>query len=145
MNLPLPAVLLLYALMLLFVLFALFVGYWQWMVLRGRAMRNPDGSCDAWREQKILYGMALADICIAAPATLAGAGLALAGLRPGFYLLGMASFWFLWTNFMTTATSLRFERPKITPNWLLVFPFGAILGLVYILLSLVYFEELFCT
>ncbi len=56
---------------------------------------------------------------------------------------GMASFWFLWANTMTTITSLRFERPKITFQWVVVFPFGAVVGLSYLAWTVVHFELLF--
>jgi hypothetical protein len=55
----------------------------------------------------------------------------------------MASFWFLWANTMTTITSLRFERPKITFQWIVVFPFGAVVGLSYLAWTVVHFELLF--
>ena len=87
---------------------------WQLMVLRGRAMENPDGSVDDWHEQKLCYGIALADISIAVPVALVGIALIFVGRGLGYYLTGMVSFWFLWSNVMTTATSLRFEKPKMT-------------------------------
>lgn len=116
---------------------------WQILVLRGRSMKNPDGSADDWHEQKLCYGIALADIAIGIPAALAGIGLIFAGWRLGYYLTGLASFWFLWANVMTTATSLRFEKPKITLIWILTFPFGAVVGLVYIVWSIIYFDVIY--
>ncbi|MFC1990342.1 hypothetical protein ACFLVW_07330 [Chloroflexota bacterium] len=113
------------------------------MVLRGKSMKNPDGSVDDWHEQKIIYGIALADITIAIPVTFIGIALIFVGWRIGYYLTGLACFWFLWANVMTTATSLRFEKPKITLMWFIVFPLGAILGLSYIIWSLIYFQEIF--
>jgi len=72
-----------------------------------------------------------------------GIALIFMGWRIGYYLIGLASFWFLWTNVMTTATSLRFEKPQISLNWFIVFPFGALLALVYIVWSLICFQEIF--
>ena len=63
--------------------------------------------------------------------------------RRGLYALGMVSFWFVWANTMTTATSLRFERPKITLTWLVVFPMGAVVGLAYIVWSVIHFDAIF--
>ncbi|MEW6388255.1 MAG: hypothetical protein AB1491_12130 [Thermodesulfobacteriota bacterium] len=116
---------------------------WQLQVLRGRSMKNPDGSVDDWHEQKLFYGMALADLTIAVPLTLGGIVLILLDQGLGYYLTGLASFWFLWANVMTTATSLRFEKPRITFMWFLTFPFGAILGGVYLIWSIIYFDRIF--
>ncbi len=44
---------------------------------------------------------------------------------------------------MATATSLKFEKPKITLMWFIVFPLGSIIGLVYIVWSMIYFREIF--
>ncbi len=106
-------------------------------------VKNADGTTDDWHEQKLFYGIALADVIIAIPVTLVGIVFIFAGWRIGYYLTGLASFWFLWTNIMTTATSLRFEKPKMTPMWFIIFPLGAILGLAYIIWSLIYFQEIF--
>ncbi|WP_440955932.1 hypothetical protein ACSAZK_02965 [Methanosarcina sp. Mfa9] len=133
----------LYAILFLFGLYIIPLFGWQIMVLRGRSMKNPDGSVDDWHEQKLFYGIALADIIITVPVTLTGIALIFAGWRAGYYLTGLVSFWFLWTNVMTTATSLRFENPKISFNWLITYPFGAVLGLAYIIWSLVYFQGIF--
>ena len=106
-------------------------------------MKNPDGTVDDWHEQKLFYGIALADVTIVIPVTLLGIVLIFMGWRIGYYLTGLASFWFLWANVMTTATSLRFEKPKISFNWFITFPFGALVALGYIVWSLIYFQEIF--
>jgi hypothetical protein len=116
---------------------------WQIKVLLGKSMKNPDGSNDDWHEQKLFYGVALADISIAIPVTFIGIVLIFFGLRIGYYLTGLGAFWFLWANTMTTATSLRFEKPRISINWFMVFPFGAIIGLAYIVWTLIHFETVF--
>ncbi|MFC1972423.1 hypothetical protein ACFLVE_03350 [Chloroflexota bacterium] len=143
MDIPLIGQVILYIIIVLFGLLAVIVFVWQIMVLRGKSMKNPDGSVDDWHEQKLNYGIALADIAIAIPVTFIGIALIFAEWRVGYYLTGLASFWFLWTNIMGTATSLRFEKPKISLNWFIVFPFGAIVALAYIIWSLIYFQEIF--
>ena len=143
MEIPLISKIILYIIIVLFGLICIPILRWQVMVLRGKSMRNPDGSVDDWHEQKLFYGIALADTTIAIPVTFIGIVLIFVGWRIGYYLTGLASLWFLWANIMTTATSLRFEKPKITFNWFIVFPFGAILGLAYIVWSLIYFQEIF--
>ena len=143
MEIPLIGQVILYIIIVLFGLLAIFVFGWQIMVLRGKSMKNPDGTVDDWHDQKLFYGIALADITIAVPLTLVGIVFIFAGWRIGYYLTGLASFWFLWTNIMTTATSLRFEKPKITPMWFIVFPFGVLVALAYIVWSLIYFQEIF--
>lgn len=127
----------------LFGFLCLFLWWWQFMVWRGKPMKNPDGSLDDWHEQKITYGIALADIFVAVPTTLTGIVLIFFGSPLGFYLTGLASFWFLWANVMTTINSLRFENPRITLYWFLTYPFCAMVGLVYIVWSIVNFQEIF--
>lgn len=61
----------------------------------------------------------------------------------GYYILALCGFWFLWANIMTTATSLRFEKPKITFIWFATFPLGSLLGLAYIVWTLVYFDAIY--
>ena len=143
MEIPLVSKIVLYIIIVLFGLLCIPILGWQIMVLRGKSMKNPDGSVDDWHEQKLFYGIALADITIAIPVTFIGIALIFAEWRVGYYLTGLASFWFLWTNIMGTATSLRFEKPKISLNWFIVFPFGAIVALAYIIWSLIYFQEIF--
>ena len=143
METPLISKVVLYIIIVLFGLICIPILRWQIMVLCGKSMKNPDGSADDWHDQKLCYGIALADITIAIPVTFIGIALIFVGQRIGYYLTGLASFWFLWANVMTTATSLRFEKPKITPMWLIVFPFGVIVALAYIIWSLIYFQEIF--
>ena len=143
MEIPLISRIILYLIIVVFGLIAIVVFGWQLMVLRGKSMKNPDGSVDDWHEQKLFYGIALADITIAIPMTLIGIALILLGWRIGYYLTGLASFWFLWANIMATVTSLRFEKPNITFSWFIVFPFGAVVGLAYIVWTLVHFETIF--
>ena len=142
MDLPLISRILLYIILILFGLLCILIFGWQINVLRGKPMNNPDGTVDDWHEQKLFYGIAVADITIAVPVALIGIALIFIGLRIGYYLTGLASFWFLWTNTMTTVTSLRFEKPKITLMWFIVFPLGAIIGLAYIVWTLVHFEAI---
>lgn len=124
-------------------LLALLIFVWQIMVLRGKAMKNCDGSYDNWREQKTHYGLAAADVFLACPANIAGIILVFAAPRWGYYLLALVSFWWVWANVMTTANSLRFEKPKITFIWFLTFPLGILIGLAYIVWSIIYFNQIY--
>ena len=133
----------LYMLLALIGLFALLVGGWQIMVLQGKAMKNPDGSTDDWHAQKTHYGMAFADVFLACPTSIAGIVLTLIHARWGYYLLALVSFWFVWANIMTTVTSLRFEKPRINLRWLVTFPLGALVGLAYIVWTLVHFDPIY--
>jgi hypothetical protein len=133
----------LYSLLALFGLITCIVYWAQIGCVRGRPFENPDGTKDDWREQKVFYGIAWADILLACPISITAVVLIFLAPRWGFFLMGMASFWFLWANTMTTITSLRFERPKITFQWIVVFPFGAVVGLSYLAWTVVHFELLF--
>ena len=143
MEIPLFSQVILYIIIALFGLLAIIVFGWQIAVLLGKSMKNADGTSDDWHEQKLFYGIALADITTAVPLTLAGIVCIFLSIRIGYYLTGLASFWFLWANITTTATSLRFEKPKISINWLITFPFGALVALAYIIWSVVYYQEIF--
>ena len=91
-------------------------------------MDNPDGSADDWAEQPSHFGIAIADVCFACPASLAAVVLSIVAPRVGLYPLGAVGFWFIWANNMTTATSVRFHGPKLTISWWVTFPAGAVLG-----------------
>ena len=122
----------LYGILALMALLTLAVGWAQIGILRGRPFENPDGTADDWREQKIFYGIAWADLTVACPLAAVGLALALPAPRTGLFLLVGVAVWFVWTNVMTTVTSLRFEAPRITVSWLVVFPLGAVVGLMYL-------------
>ena len=143
MEIPLVSKILLYIIVVPFGIICIILWGWQLMVLRGKSMKNPDGSVDDWHEQKLSYGIALADITTAVPVALVGITLIFLNWRIGYYLTALASFWYLWANVMTTATSLRFEKPKLNFSWIFTFPFQAVLGLAYIIWSLIYFQEIF--
>lgn len=130
----------LYVLLALIALMAGILWPLQIRNLQGHPYHNPDGSEDDWREQPVIYGIAFADIVLACPATLAGVILVAAAPRWGFVLLAMASFWMVWANIMTTATSLRFYHPRMTLTWFVAFPFGALLGLAYIVWFIVHLD-----
>jgi hypothetical protein len=142
-ELPLLSRITLYALLALIGVYTLLILFWQVKVLKGKAMKNPDGSSDDWHQQKSHYGIAFADLFLACPAGIAGILLVLISPRWGYYLLALVSFWFVWTNTMTTATSLRFEKPRITLNWFIVFPSGILLGLAYIAWTIVHFDIIY--
>ena len=143
MEIPLIGKVVLYIILVLFGLFCIILWGWQFMVLRGKSMKNPDGSVDDWHEQKLFYGIALADIVIAVPVALIGITFIFLDWRIGYFLTALASFWYLWANTMTTATSLRFENPKCTISWFFTFPLQVVLGLSYLIWLFVYFEEIF--
>lgn len=125
--LPLSQVTLYVLLAFIGVLTLLIPGF-QIQVFRGRRMPNPDGSADDWHEQRIFYGIAVADIVLAWPLGIAVVALAAMGSPWGFVLLPAHGFYVLWANTVTTATSLRFHSPKFTLMWFIVFPLGAIVG-----------------
>lgn len=133
----------LYVLMGIMGLICPIVWGWQIMVLKGKPMKNPDGSFDNWHEQKTHYGIALADIFLACPVNIVGIVLVFVSPRWGYYLLALVSFWWVWANTMTTTTSLRFEKPKITLNWFIVYPFGILVGLAYIVWTVVHFDTIY--
>ncbi len=133
----------LYADIFIMGIFSLLLFGWQLRVLSGKSMSNPDGTKDDWHEQKLYYGLALADLIFAIPLTLMGIILIFLNHKLGFYLTGMASFWYLWVNSAFTYTSLRFEKPKITLMWIIAFPLGIIVGLVYLIWSFIYFDAIF--
>ena len=143
MELSLVSRTILYLLLGLMGIYTLIVWGWQINVLRGKAMGNADGSFDSWREQKSHYGVAFADIFMACPLNIAGIILIFVSPRWGFYLLAIAGFWWVWANLMTTATSLRFERPKFTLEWLIQFPAGIVIGLAYIMWTVVHFDTIY--
>ena len=133
----------LYLLLVMMGIFSIFICIWQILVLHGKALKNSDGSHDDWHEQKSHYGIAFADVYVACPANFAGIILVFLSSRWGYYLLALASFWWVWANTMTTVNSLRFERPKITSIWLLTYPFGILVGLAYIVWSILYFDIIY--
>ena len=142
-TLPLASQVSLYVLLILTGLFSLLVFCWQLMILRGKAMPNPDGTSDDYLEQKTHYGIAFADVFLACPASFVAIALVFFSPRWGFYLLAMVAFWFVWANLMATATSLRFENPKLSLNWWITFPTGIIIGLVTILWTVIHFETIY--
>lgn len=132
-----------YVLLTIMGLLALIVWVWQLRVLQGKAMKNVDGSVDDWREQKMFYGIAFADLVLACPVTLLGIVLSFVSPRWGIYLLAWISMWFVWANLMNTVTSLRFEKLKFTLMWFIVFPFGALVGLAFFVWTLIYFNHIY--
>ena len=142
-NIPLIANIILYVILFCMGLISIIILWWQIQVLKGKSMKNPDGAIDDWHEQKLFFGIAVADIFVAIPFTIAGIILILLNINLGFYILAFPCFWFIWANIMTTSTSLRFEKPKITFSWFIVYPFGSIVGISYFIWSLVYFNLIY--
>lgn len=133
----------LYVLLVIMGLYCFIVFGWQIMVLKGKAMKNSDGSFDDWHQQKTHYGIAFADVFLSCPVNFAGIILVFIAPRWGYYLLALGSFWWVWANTITTATSLRFEKPKKTVNWIITFPFGIFVGLAYIIWTVVHFDVIY--
>jgi len=133
----------LYILLAIMGIICLIIWGWQIRVLKGKAMKNPDGSFDNWHEQKTHYGIAFADIFFACPVNIAAIVLVFVSPRWGYYLLALVSFWWIWANIMTTSTSLRFEKPKINLNWIIVYPFGILVGLAYIVWTVAHFDTIY--
>jgi hypothetical protein len=121
---------LLYVLMTLIGFLAVLVAWAQFRIIRGHPFQNPDGSSDA-------------DLTVACPLAFVGLALVFVNLKLGLVALFGVSVWMLWANVMTTVTSLRFERPKITASWLIVFPFGSVVGMAYLTWFLLHFERVF--
>ena len=141
--LPVFSRLSLYVLLTLIGVLTLIVVWAQVGCIRGRPFKNPDGTSDDWREQKVFYGIAWADLLVACPLSLAGLIAVFTTPQLGLFLVGGVSVWFVWANVMTTVTSLRFERPRITLQWLVVFPFGILVGVAYLVWILVHFGALY--
>jgi hypothetical protein len=61
----------------------------------------------------------------------------------GYYLFAMVCFVYLWINAITTVNSLRFENPKINFMWFVTFPMGSLVGLAYIVWTVVNFDVIY--
>ena len=133
----------LYVLLGLIGLLTALIGWAQFGIIRGSPFKNPDGTADDWREQKIFYGIAAADLTVACPLSFVSLGLTFAAPKLGLFLMAGVCVWLVWSNVMTTVTSLRFENPRITMQWLIVFPFGAAVGLAYLVWILVHFQTIY--
>ncbi|CAN8075363.1 unnamed protein product [Agarophyton chilense] len=122
--------------------YVLFLTWWQTQVLAGRKMTNPDGSADDWHAQKTHFGIAFADVCISFPVCIASAIGVVMSLRWGYFGYSLIAMLFVWGNVMTTATSLRFHKPRLTFEWFVTFPFGLLLGFAYLVWMIVCFDAL---
>lgn len=134
----------LYVLLVFMGVFSVLLWGWQFMILRGKSFENPDGSMDDWHEQKAHYGIAFADVFVSCPANVIAILLVFLSPRWGFYLLALVSFWWVWANVMTTATSLRFYNPRHKlVAWLSGYPLGILVGLAYIVWTIVHFDAIY--
>jgi hypothetical protein len=80
-------------------------------------------------------------VFVSCPANIIGILMVFFYPRWGYYLLALVRFWWVWANVMTTATSLRFYNPRQRlVNWLIGYPFGIVVGLVYIVWTVVHFD-----
>ena len=118
---------------------------WQGQVLGGKRMENPDGSADDWHEQRTHYGIAFADIVVLVPTTLTAFYCYFVWNKEAFahYLFSLLAYWFIYTNLFCTTTSLRFESPSITFEWFIVFPFGILVGIAYLVWAMLHFDVIF--
>ncbi len=137
-DLSLFSLITLYTLLAFIGVLSLLILGFQVQVFRGKRMPNPDGSADDWHEQKIFYGIALADIVFACPLGFAVVALVAMDSQWGFFLLPAHGFYFLWANTMTTTTSLRFHNPQFTLMWFIVFPLGILVGAATLLWSAIH-------
>ena len=142
-TLPALSQISLHGVLILMGVMALLVAIWQVRVLRGESMKAVDGSRDDWHEQKIMYGIAVADLLVAIPMTFLGIGLIYTNFEWGYLVMALSGMWFLWANVMGTATSLRFENPTISLMWIITFPTGAILGVTYLLWMVIHFDKVY--
>jgi len=133
----------LYVLLAMLGLYFILLWVWQIKVLKGGTMPNPDGTVDDYKQHKLLYGIAAADVFLACPLAIAGIVLALLSSKWGFFILSLESFFFVWFNTAATITSLRFQNPKLSPDWFITFPSGAILGLAYLIWTVIHFDVIF--
>lgn len=142
-QLSLLSLTILYVVVGLMSIYLLLLWFLQTKVWRGGTIKNPDGSVDDWHEQNLIYGIALADVFLSCPVGIVGAILIFLQVKIGLYLFAMVSFFYVWANIATTATSLRFYKPKINLLWFISFPFGTLLGLIYLIWTFVYFDLIF--
>lgn len=130
----------LYLILALIAFFGVLLFWFQAQVLLGKSMPNPDGSFDDWHRQRTHFGIAFADLFITSPVSVATVVLTLQSSPWGPYLLTMLGYFYVWGNTMTTVTSLRFEKPKFTLMWFIVFPMGILIGLAAIAWTAVHFD-----
>lgn len=142
-DLPGISRIILYVLLVLVSLVTVIVLFAQIGCVREKPFENPDGTRDDWREQELFFGIAWADIIVACPLSFAGVALVFLAPRWGFFLMGMVSFWFVWANVVTTVTSLRFAKPRITLQWFVVFPMGTLIGLSLLVWVFLHFRLVF--
>jgi hypothetical protein len=143
-GMPVGSSMIMYGVIALLGVYFVLLWPWQLRVLRGKCVAKPDGSVDDWHVQKTHFGIAVADVFVAAPVGLLAVVLAFLGSKWGFYLLALSCSYFLWASLMSTANSLRFEKPRKGFTWFMTFPFGAILSLVYLVWTFIYYDILIC-
>lgn len=144
MEVSLAGRIVLYVLLGLYAVGLIGLWFWQFQVFRGKAMKNPDGSSDDWHDEPMVYGLALADMVFSIPVGLIGIIFILVGYPLGHYIMGMVAFWFVWINLATTATSLRFNKPRTNlVAWVLAYPALVMLGLAYLGWIGVHYETFF--
>jgi uncharacterized membrane protein YgcG len=106
---------------------------------------NPDGSVDDWHAQPLHYGIALADLILILPVTiLAYTFYFCQQFALAHYVFSLIASWLVYCNLFTTATSLKFQSPVAMDwDWFISYPFGAVLGALYLTWVLTHFEAIF--
>jgi hypothetical protein len=117
--------------------------YLQTKVVRGQKVSKPDGSCDDPEREPDFFAHAIADIIVICPAVLASVVLVCLGHRMGYYLLAIVSFSSVHIYLAQTATSVKFYKPTFNLAWLFVFPLNAVVGLIYVVWSVINFDMVF--
>ncbi len=143
MDLSTPSLVILYVIVGIMDLGLIVLWGWQLQVFRGKPMENPDGSKDDWNEAPLCYGIALADMVIAVPTALVATVLMILEYRVGHYLFGAIAWWFVWVNFATTVSSIRFHKPKMSFGWLFSYPGLVAFGLAYLVWEFVHWDVVF--
>lgn len=125
--------------------YILAIEVWQFQVFRGKHLINPDGSADDWHEQKLHYGIALADLFLIFPVTVLAICLYFCQqVALAHYFFSLIASWLVYCNIFTTVTSLKFQSPvNMDWDWFISFPFGVVLGSIYLAWVLTHFEAIF--
>lgn len=120
----------------LFIPLELFV---QIKMLKGQKVPKPDGSFDQIETYPEFFAYAIGNLFLLLPVMIASIILVLLSHRMGFYLMALVSFWMVFNYFCRTAVSFKVYTPKPSLKWIFVFPWYAIIGLIYIVWSVVHF------
>ena len=143
LELSLTSQVILYGSLAFYLVYAGLILYWQPKIARGEKVLRPDGSYDDIGTQPELWGLALANIFLVFPVIIIGIIFILLNHRMGYYLMALVSFWALHVHLANTATSLKIHKPKMSLSWFFVSPLYGIIGLVYVIWSMLYFDVIY--